>query len=146
MEDRKDSRRSISHSMSAAAAFDEDASTDADALIIACERVREKERETVGCQSTQQAPVKRESTKTHIAIQRTSVHLTCPMASESLTLNATCTCMTGLLFDLTGSYDDSFFVAGSLIAVSGIMCLPLKRLSEWETNRSIRRRHDRLSV
>ncbi|KAK8779477.1 hypothetical protein V5799_019180, partial [Amblyomma americanum] len=41
----------------------------------------------------------------------------------------------GIFFDLTGTYDASFYIAGSLIALSGIMCLPLPWISRWEKRR-----------
>jgi MFS family permease len=42
----------------------------------------------------------------------------------------------GLFFDATGSYDASFYLSGSLILVSGILCYPLKRLNAWEMQKS----------
>ncbi|ELU15285.1 hypothetical protein CAPTEDRAFT_171191 [Capitella teleta] len=41
----------------------------------------------------------------------------------------------GSLFDLTGSYNVSFFVAGVSIALAGLICLPLRRLHRWDLNR-----------
>lgn len=38
----------------------------------------------------------------------------------------------GWFFDITGSYDYSFYLAGSAIALSGIMCYPLNAISRWE--------------
>lgn len=44
----------------------------------------------------------------------------------------------GLFYDLTGSYDASFYIAGALISISGLMCFPLPRISRWEKNRKNR--------
>lgn len=44
--------------------------------------------------------------------------------------------LAGLFFDATGSYDASFYLSGSLILVSGILCYPLKRLNAWEMQKS----------
>lgn len=38
----------------------------------------------------------------------------------------------GAIFDATGSYTLSFVVSGVLIGLSGILCLPVRRLSQWE--------------
>ncbi|CAG2163567.1 unnamed protein product [Oppiella nova] len=38
----------------------------------------------------------------------------------------------GWFFDITGSYDNSFYLSGSAIALSGIMCFPLSAISKWE--------------
>jgi len=43
---------------------------------------------------------------------------------------------TGWFFDITGSYDASFYIAGGLICISGVMCFPLKLLSNWELKRA----------
>lgn len=42
----------------------------------------------------------------------------------------------GLFRDLTGSYDASFYIAGSLILLSAVICYPLKRINEWEKRTS----------
>lgn len=42
----------------------------------------------------------------------------------------------GMLFDKTGTYDASFYVAGVLIALSGIICVPLPQIAKWEKNRA----------
>ena len=39
---------------------------------------------------------------------------------------------TGALSDATGDYRASFYLAGSVIALSGIICIPLRRISRWE--------------
>lgn len=41
----------------------------------------------------------------------------------------------GLFFDMTGTYDASFYVAGFVITLSGIMCFPLPWISNWERKR-----------
>lgn len=40
--------------------------------------------------------------------------------------------LAGSFMDATGSYDASFYLSGSLILVSAILCYPLKRLNTWE--------------
>ena len=42
------------------------------------------------------------------------------------------TCLGSLYDEETGSYLLSFLVAGGFIAFSGVICLPLARLSDWE--------------
>lgn len=42
----------------------------------------------------------------------------------------------GWLYDATGSYDDGFLLAGSLIAASGLILLPIPRLQRWIMARS----------
>lgn len=34
--------------------------------------------------------------------------------------------------DATGSYDASFYLSGSLILLSAVICYPLKRINTWE--------------
>ncbi|KFM70019.1 Monocarboxylate transporter 9, partial [Stegodyphus mimosarum] len=41
----------------------------------------------------------------------------------------------GMFYDATGSYDAPFYIAGSLILVSGIMGIPLPYLARWENNK-----------
>ncbi|KAH9424232.1 hypothetical protein DERP_004414 [Dermatophagoides pteronyssinus] len=38
----------------------------------------------------------------------------------------------GWFFDITGSYDYSFYLSGSAIALSGVMCYPLNAIAAWE--------------
>lgn len=38
----------------------------------------------------------------------------------------------GMVFDATGSYDASFYIAGTLILLSGVLGIPLPYLSKWE--------------
>lgn len=40
--------------------------------------------------------------------------------------------MAGAFMDATGSYDASFYLSGSLILISGIMCYPLNMINQWE--------------
>ena len=42
----------------------------------------------------------------------------------------------GAIFDATGSYTTSFMVSGGLIAVAGLICLPVRRISQWENSRN----------
>ncbi|XP_067128313.1 monocarboxylate transporter 12-B-like [Centruroides vittatus] len=42
----------------------------------------------------------------------------------------------GWFFDVTGSYDTSFYIAGSVIAVSGLMCFFLPCIARWEKARN----------
>ena len=44
--------------------------------------------------------------------------------------------MLGALSDATGDYKASFYLAGSVIAVSGLICIPLRRISRWERQRN----------
>lgn len=43
--------------------------------------------------------------------------------------------ITGALFDATGNYLASFYLAGVVILLSGLICLPLRRISRWEKER-----------
>ncbi|EFN80568.1 Monocarboxylate transporter 14 [Harpegnathos saltator] len=40
--------------------------------------------------------------------------------------------LAGAFMDATGSYDASFYLSGSLILVSAVICYPLKRINTWE--------------
>ncbi|XP_076457514.1 monocarboxylate transporter 5-like [Babylonia areolata] len=42
----------------------------------------------------------------------------------------------GMLSDLTGDYNISFYVAGMFLALSGVICIPLRRIARWETART----------
>lgn len=44
----------------------------------------------------------------------------------------------GVLFDLTGSYDVSFYFAGSLITLSAFLCYPLNWVNKWEKDRELK--------
>ncbi|XP_064650892.1 monocarboxylate transporter 12-like isoform X2 [Lineus longissimus] len=41
----------------------------------------------------------------------------------------------GSLFDTTGDYDISFYFAGATLALAGLICFPLRRISQWEINK-----------
>jgi len=47
-------------------------------------------------------------------------------------------CLTGLLHDMSQQrdYDNCFYFAGVAIAFSGIIALPLKKVSDWEKKRN----------
>ncbi|KAL8616130.1 hypothetical protein ACOMHN_066617 [Nucella lapillus] len=59
-----------------------------------------------------------------IMFQGTSTYLGAPVA--------------GMLSDLTGDYNISFYTAGTFIALSGLICLPLRRIALWEKERRAR--------
>ncbi|XP_014479782.1 PREDICTED: monocarboxylate transporter 7-like, partial [Dinoponera quadriceps] len=40
--------------------------------------------------------------------------------------------LAGAFMDATGSYDASFYLSGSLILLSAVICYPLKRINAWE--------------
>lgn len=42
----------------------------------------------------------------------------------------------GAFKDATGGYDYTFYLAGSLILVSAIMCYPLNAINAWEKRRN----------
>jgi hypothetical protein len=54
---------------------------------------------------------------------------------KSFTFEFVCS-VSGSFMDATGSYDASFYLSGSLILVSAILCYPLKRLNTWEMQKS----------
>ncbi|KAJ8307941.1 hypothetical protein KUTeg_014510 [Tegillarca granosa] len=41
----------------------------------------------------------------------------------------------GTLSDQTGDYDISFYLSGSTMALAGIICLPLRKIANWENTR-----------
>ncbi|XP_074652406.1 monocarboxylate transporter 12-like [Tubulanus polymorphus] len=41
----------------------------------------------------------------------------------------------GSLFDATGNYDYSFYMAGGVLVVAGVICFPLRRIARWEARR-----------
>ena len=41
---------------------------------------------------------------------------------------------TGWMYDVTGSFNVSFYVAGTTIALAGVICLPLRRVAKWYNN------------
>ncbi|XP_012243794.1 monocarboxylate transporter 10 isoform X1 [Bombus vosnesenskii] len=44
--------------------------------------------------------------------------------------------LAGIFMDATGSYDASFYLSGSLIFLSAVICYPLKRINVWETKKN----------
>lgn len=38
----------------------------------------------------------------------------------------------GWFYDVTGTYDASFYAAGTVILISGLICIPLPAFSRWE--------------
>jgi len=51
-----------------------------------------------------------------------------------------CVVFAGGLYDVTYSYSWSFIVAGSLLLLAGVICIPLRRLERWQHWRNKRRR------
>lgn len=45
----------------------------------------------------------------------------------------------GFLYDVTGSYDCSFYFAGILITMSALLCYPLNVINKWEKKRAAER-------
>ncbi|CAH1795978.1 unnamed protein product [Owenia fusiformis] len=43
--------------------------------------------------------------------------------------------LAGFLFDVTGNYTISFYVAGSTVALAGVICIPLRRIAKWQDRR-----------
>lgn len=68
-------------------------------------------------------------------------NLTSPFASTYATFNVSNFRLVGFLYDLTGSYDMTFYFFGIVIALSGLMCLPVNAVMRWE-----RRQMDRSDV
>lgn len=46
--------------------------------------------------------------------------------------------LAGVLADFYGNYDAAFYLAGISFALSGISCIPLRRISRWENERAAR--------
>ncbi|CAB3398406.1 unnamed protein product [Caenorhabditis bovis] len=44
--------------------------------------------------------------------------------------------MAAYIRELTGSYNISFYVMGSIMAISGLICIPLARIRQWELRRA----------
>lgn len=42
----------------------------------------------------------------------------------------------GAFMEATGSYDASFYLSGTLILLSAVICYPLKKINAWEKRRS----------
>lgn len=51
-----------------------------------------------------------------------------------------------MFYDATGSYNASFYISGSLILLSGLLGIPLRRLSQWEKKRNEMRNHITISL
>jgi hypothetical protein len=43
--------------------------------------------------------------------------------------------ITGALYDATGDYTYSFYMAGGTLFAAGAICIPLRRISVWYRNR-----------
>ena len=73
-----------------------------------------------------------------LLFQGLAVTIGSPIAGNSKTMLLSCQTVNPLLsgwfFDMTGSYDYSFYLSGAAIALSGIMCYPLNAISRWEKN------------
>ena len=41
----------------------------------------------------------------------------------------------GALSDITGNYRGAFYLAGAAICLSGLICVPLRRIAKWETRK-----------
>lgn len=48
----------------------------------------------------------------------------------------------GVFYDMTGSYDASFYFAGILITISAILCYPLNYVNRWEKQRQNNKREE----
>ena len=46
----------------------------------------------------------------------------------------------GSLYDWTGNYNLSFYVAGSTIAWAGLICFPLRRIARWQNKRELEKK------
>ncbi|XP_014294874.1 monocarboxylate transporter 14 [Microplitis demolitor] len=44
--------------------------------------------------------------------------------------------LAGKLMEATGNYDASFYLSGTLILLSAVICYPLKRINDWEKQRN----------
>lgn len=44
--------------------------------------------------------------------------------------------LAGAFMEATGSYDYSFYLSGSLILISAILCFPLNAINKWEMKRN----------
>lgn len=41
----------------------------------------------------------------------------------------------GFIFDVTNSYATSFIASGGLIAAGGLLCMPIRKIAQWEERR-----------
>ncbi|KAH9500382.1 hypothetical protein Btru_071684 [Bulinus truncatus] len=48
----------------------------------------------------------------------------------------------GAISDATGNYNASFYLAGVTLTLSGVICFPLRRISQWERRRREKQRKD----
>jgi len=46
------------------------------------------------------------------------------------------TCDTGWLYDISDSYDNSFYVTGICLVISGLMLYPIPGIQRWQRSRS----------
>lgn len=53
---------------------------------------------------------------------------------------------TGMFFDATNDYDASFYLSGSMILISGILCYPLGYINRWEKRRNNAAQHNKQKV
>ena len=51
-------------------------------------------------------------------------------------LNCAVEHLTGMFYDATNDYDASFYLSGSMILISGILCYPLGYINRWEKKRN----------
>ena len=54
--------------------------------------------------------------------------------------------MTGMFYDATNDYDASFYLSGSMILISGILCYPLGYINRWEKRRNNTALHNKKKV
>ncbi|GFO07847.1 monocarboxylate transporter 9 [Plakobranchus ocellatus] len=52
----------------------------------------------------------------------------------------------GFLSDVYGNYDAAFYLAGVSLALSGAICIPLRRIARWESERVKKRVKSALSI
>ena len=43
--------------------------------------------------------------------------------------------ISGALYDVTQSYNYSFYIAGISLTMAGVICLPLRRIARWQSNK-----------
>jgi hypothetical protein len=51
-----------------------------------------------------------------------------------------------MFYDATNDYDASFYLSGSLILISGILCYPLGYINRWEKKRNNTTQHNKQKV
>jgi len=52
----------------------------------------------------------------------------------------------GFVREKTGSYTASFIIAGTILALGGVVCLPARRVAVWEANRNAKRLEEATTV